>query len=368
MPAVTARGPDRRRVDHLGPGPFGRCGAGRPDGGRRRLRGRAAPTSTSTAGRGHPAFLWVHPRHLDRYAPPTTGWWGHAAAVRDGGPVPAGRRGAAAAVGTQPIVSLALVECGLDITARAGIGRRAAEVAGPRAICSSTLVEQRCAGPPAAAWSPRASQDGGAATISLEHPQGYAVMQALIERGVVGDYREPGILRFGFTPLYLRPRRHLGRGGDPARRPRLRQSGTGSLPPAKYRHLASRRRPRLRWPHGHCTGQSALEELVERLGDCGTHRPGHLRELPLRLGPGPGRRHAGRRGPRPGRGGGAGDRALGRRPRRTRGPPRRGQRPVRRAPAPSTAASCSAWSGCGRSRSTSRPGSRWSSRAPSTPR
>ena len=64
-------------------------------------------------------------------------------------------------------------------------------------------MAQRCAAHPLRLVTPREPARRGS-QICLEHPHGYPVMQALIERGVVGDYREPGILRFGFAPLYLR--------------------------------------------------------------------------------------------------------------------------------------------------------------------
>ena len=153
-------------------------------------------------GPGSPAFLWVHSRHLPAYAPPTTGWWGHAApfAMETGfRPADGARR---LLVGTQPIISLALVECGLDITARAGVDalRRKSLALGDLFLA---LVAERCPAHPLGLVTPREPARRGS-QISLEHPEGYAVMQALIERGVVGDYREPGILRFGLAPLYLR--------------------------------------------------------------------------------------------------------------------------------------------------------------------
>jgi kynureninase len=153
-------------------------------------------------GPGAPAFLWVHPRHLATYAPPTTGWWGHAAPFAmetDFRPADGVRR---LLGGTQPIVSLALVGCGLDITARAGMAalRHKSLALGDR-FCA--LVAERCADHPLRLVTPREPARRGS-QICLEHPEGYAVMQALIERGVVGDYREPGILRFGIAPLYLR--------------------------------------------------------------------------------------------------------------------------------------------------------------------
>jgi len=63
------------------------------------------------------------------------------------------------------------------------------------------LVESRCAGHPLGLVTPREHARRGS-QVSFTHPHGYAVMAALIARGVIGDYREPAIMRFGFTPLY----------------------------------------------------------------------------------------------------------------------------------------------------------------------
>jgi kynureninase len=65
------------------------------------------------------------------------------------------------------------------------------------------LIESRCARHPLTLATPREHSVRGS-QVSFAHPHGYPVMQALIERGVIGDYREPEIMRFGFTPLYTR--------------------------------------------------------------------------------------------------------------------------------------------------------------------
>jgi kynureninase len=64
------------------------------------------------------------------------------------------------------------------------------------------LVEQRCAGHPLTLVTPRDHAERGS-HVSFRHPHGFEVMQALIARGVIGDYREPEVLRFGLTPLYF---------------------------------------------------------------------------------------------------------------------------------------------------------------------
>ena len=103
--------------------------------------------------------------------------------------------------GTQPIVSMSLVECGLDLALEADMQAvRAKSLA--MADLFIELVETRCADHPLTLVTPR-EHAGRGSHVSFLHPEGYAVMQALIARGVIGDYREPELLRFGLTPLYL---------------------------------------------------------------------------------------------------------------------------------------------------------------------
>ena len=151
-------------------------------------------------GPGAPAFIWVPHKHQASFDHPLSGWWGHAApfAMEPAfAPVAGIKR---ALCGTQPIVALALVECGLEIF-------EATDMAAIRAKSLALtdlfieLVERRCAAHPLGLVSPREHARRGS-QVSFTHPHGYAVMAALIARGVIGDYREPEIMRFGFTPLY----------------------------------------------------------------------------------------------------------------------------------------------------------------------
>jgi kynureninase len=152
-------------------------------------------------GPGAPAFIWVPQRHQFQARQPLCGWWGHMrpfAMAPDYRPAPGVRR---FLCGTQPILSLALVECGLDVTLRAGMPAvRAKSLALTDLFIE--LVEQRCARHPLTLATPR-DHAGRGSHVSFLHPDGYAVMQALVARGVIGDYREPGLMRFGMAPLYL---------------------------------------------------------------------------------------------------------------------------------------------------------------------
>jgi kynureninase len=151
-------------------------------------------------GPGSPAFIWVPQRHQARFQQPLSGWWGHAAPFEMApGFVPTDGIGRALC-GTQPIVSLAMVECGLDVfgqTSMAAIRTKSLALTD----LFIELVEQRCADHPLGLVTPREQARRGS-QVSFTHPHGYAVMSALIARGVIGDYREPAIMRFGFTPLY----------------------------------------------------------------------------------------------------------------------------------------------------------------------
>jgi kynureninase len=151
-------------------------------------------------GPGSPAFIWVPRKHQPRFQQPLSGWWGHAAPFAmapDFAPTDGIGR---ALCGTQPIVSLAMVECGLDV-----FGQTSMSAIREKSLALTDLfielVEQRCADHPLGLVTPRQHARRGS-QVSFTHPHGYAVMAALIARGVIGDYREPAIMRFGFTPLY----------------------------------------------------------------------------------------------------------------------------------------------------------------------
>ena len=151
-------------------------------------------------GPGAPAFIWVPRRHQAQFNHPLSGWWGHAqpfAMAPSFAPCDGIGR---ALCGTQPVVSLAMVECGLEIFEATGMeALRAKSLALTDLFIE--LVESRCAAHPLALVTPREHARRGS-QVSFTHPHGYAVMAALIARGVIGDYREPQIMRFGFTPLY----------------------------------------------------------------------------------------------------------------------------------------------------------------------
>jgi kynureninase len=151
-------------------------------------------------GPGAPAFIWVPKRHQAAFHQPLSGWWGHARPFAMAPGFEAASGIGRALCGTQPIVSLTLVECGLEVFEQTDMQAiRAKSLALTELFIA--LVEERCASHPLGLATPREPARRGS-QVSFTHPHGYAVMQALIARGVVGDYREPAIMRFGFTPLY----------------------------------------------------------------------------------------------------------------------------------------------------------------------
>jgi kynureninase len=153
-------------------------------------------------GPGSPAFVWVPKRHQNVVSQPLSGWWGHKKPFEMD---PAYRPDDGIGrflCGTQPVVSMALVECGLDVflqTDMATLRRKSLALSD----LFIRLVEARCGKFPLTLVTPRGHEARGS-QASFEHPNGYEVMQALIARNVIGDYREPHVLRFGFTPLYTR--------------------------------------------------------------------------------------------------------------------------------------------------------------------
>ena len=153
-------------------------------------------------GPGAPAFVYAAARHQGQARQPLYGWLGHAEPFE----FAASYRPAAGIrqylSGTPPILALAALEEGVDLLLQADLAQLRAK---SQALTGAfiTLVEARCAGLGLSLMTPRDSERRGS-QVSFAHEQGYAVMQALIARGVVGDFRAPDLLRFGFSPLYTR--------------------------------------------------------------------------------------------------------------------------------------------------------------------
>lgn len=152
-------------------------------------------------GPGSPAFVWVAERHQDAGLQPLSGWWGHARPFEMAPsyePAAGIRR---YLVGTQPMISLATMEVGIDVALSVDMAL-VREKSLALTDLFIRLVEERLAHHPLTLVTPRDHAHRGS-HVSYRHPEGYAVMQALIAEGVIGDYREPEVLRFGITPLYL---------------------------------------------------------------------------------------------------------------------------------------------------------------------
>ena len=189
-------------------------------------------------GPGAPAFVWANPRHTARQdidvQQPLSGWWGHAAPFAFTPNYTAAPGIARYLCGTQPILNMAALACGLDtVLAAEPLGGMAALRAKSLALTDLfiDLVAQRCGGHGLAVATPLAhAQRGSQVSLTWEGsveaaalsggvggpggPGGsdgaggsgaYAIVQALIARGVIGDFRAgpPDILRFGFAPLYI---------------------------------------------------------------------------------------------------------------------------------------------------------------------
>jgi len=151
-------------------------------------------------GPGSPAMLFAAARHHGSYLQPLSGWFGHVAPFdfeQDYRPAGDIRQMLS---GTQPTVSLALAEIGIDIMLRADM----------QAIRNKSmrmtelfikLLEQNCGGHDIRLVGPATAAQRGS-QVSFHHPDAYPIVRALHARGVICDYRAPGNMRFGFAPLY----------------------------------------------------------------------------------------------------------------------------------------------------------------------
>ena len=151
------------------------------------------------SGPGGPAFIYVAPRHAETVRPALSGWLGHESPFafdldyRPGAGIERMR------VGTPPVLQLAALDAALDVW-------DGVEIADLRArsieLCEAFIAGVEATCPTLELATPRDASMRGS-QVSFRHPEGYAIMQALIARGVIGDFRAPDILRFGFTPLYI---------------------------------------------------------------------------------------------------------------------------------------------------------------------
>ncbi|MCE8419392.1 kynureninase [Rhodovulum sulfidophilum] len=151
------------------------------------------------AGPGAPAFIYVAPRHSDMALPALSGWLGHAApfafeqGYRPGEGIDRMR------VGTPPVLQMAALEAALGVwdgVSMTDIRARSIELS----ELFIAEVESRC--PQLVLASPRDPLQRGS-QVSFRFEESYAAVQALIARGVVGDFRAPDIMRFGIAPLYI---------------------------------------------------------------------------------------------------------------------------------------------------------------------
>ncbi len=151
-------------------------------------------------GPGAPAFAYVAQRHLADLKQPLTGWFGHArpfAFSDDYEPAPGIEQ---LQCGTSPVLGLTALEVGVDLIAEIGVDRLHGKSQALSEFFLEALGEH---GLTLDLVSPADSAARGS-QLSFRHPHAYAICQALIARGVIGDFRDPDILRLGFAPAYLR--------------------------------------------------------------------------------------------------------------------------------------------------------------------
>ena len=150
-------------------------------------------------GPGSPAFIYVNPNLINSLEPCLSGWLGHenpfdfSLQYNPASGIDRMR------VGTPPVIALAALEASLDIWETVNI-KDVRETSIQLTDQFIKGVEQKC--PMLQLITPRIPENRGS-QVSFSFKHGYAVMQACIERGVIGDFRAPDVMRFGFTPLFV---------------------------------------------------------------------------------------------------------------------------------------------------------------------
>jgi kynureninase len=150
-------------------------------------------------GPGAPAFIYVAPKHAEAARPALSGWLGHEAPFAFDLDYRPGRGIERMRCGTPPVIALTVLDAALDVWDGVSM-EDVREASLALADFFIREVERRC--PDLVLASPRDGSRRGS-QVSFRHQQGYAIMQALIARGVIGDFRAPDSMRFGFTPLYV---------------------------------------------------------------------------------------------------------------------------------------------------------------------
>jgi len=153
-------------------------------------------------GPGAPAFVFAARRHHGKFSQPLTGWWGHASPFAFDHSFRPGDGIRPMLCGTQPILSMRALAGALDVWDEVDLDQLREKSLGLTDLFIA-LIEESCGRFGVRLAAPR-ERDRRGSQVSFRHPHGYEVMQALIERGVIGDFREPDYMRFGFAPLYLR--------------------------------------------------------------------------------------------------------------------------------------------------------------------
>ncbi|MEC9360198.1 MAG: kynureninase [SAR324 cluster bacterium] len=153
-------------------------------------------------GPGSPAYLYVAKRHQESAVNPLSGWWGHARPFAFEKDFKAAEGILKFQTGTQPILSLRGLQAGLEIAKVADLN-----MVRKKSQCLTQLflelVEKRYGNYGVTLQSPNDPEKRGS-QVALHYANGFPVIQALIARKIIADFRAPGIMRFGFAPLYLR--------------------------------------------------------------------------------------------------------------------------------------------------------------------
>lgn len=151
-------------------------------------------------GPGAPAFIYAAPEHHHGLRQPITGWLGHATPFAFAADFRPAEGIEAMRVGTPAILSMSALDAALDVFDGVDLGQVKAKA---DALFELFVTEVMAQTPGVVLATPTDPARRGT-QVSFRFPEAYAVMQAMISRGVIGDFREPDIMRFGLTPLYLR--------------------------------------------------------------------------------------------------------------------------------------------------------------------